>query len=135
MACPKQLSWVSNPTQMARSEQQGYAQYVVYDYNNRILECLARLALYTQNALWQQLADRSYALQTFIQAVGGAGEKPSDIGGFFEAIDDPWLARGGGYNFMGTTYLTELALDTNLQLLLKGTVMTPGFTNCTIAPL
>lgn len=29
MLCPKQLSWVDNPMQMATDEQQMYSQYVV----------------------------------------------------------------------------------------------------------
>lgn len=62
-----------------------------------------------------------------MQVVSGA---PSDVGGFHEAIADPWLARGGGFNFVGSVYLNELALDLALQLLLAGTLPTPGYTQC-----
>ena len=58
MLCPKQLSWVSNPTQMATDEQEMYSQYVVYTYHNRKWTALERLAKATGNPLWQALADR-----------------------------------------------------------------------------
>ena len=130
MWCPTQLPWVSHPTQMARDEQRGNSQYSVYNYQTRIWASLSRLGAVTGDGRWQRLADRHYALNAFIQAVGGSGEQPADIGGFYEAIADPWLARGGGYDFMGTTYLNELALDMNLQLLLAGVVPTPNSSLC-----
>jgi len=62
-----------------------------------------------------------------------AGE-PRDIGGIHEAIADPWLARGGGYNFLGSVYLNELALDLALQLQVAGVAPTPGFVGCMPPP-
>jgi hypothetical protein len=101
MLCPKQLSWVDNPTQMAADEQQMYSQYSVYTYHNRKWLCLTRLAAATGEALWGQLADRLLQLNAFTQVTAGAAQ---DVGGFHEAIADPWLARGGGFNFMGSVY-------------------------------
>jgi len=101
MLCPKQLSWVDNPTQMAADEQQMYSQYSVYTYHNRKWLCLQRLAAATGEALWGQLADRLLQLNAFTQVTAGAA---LDVGGFHEAIADPWLARGGGFNFMGSVY-------------------------------
>jgi hypothetical protein len=45
--CPKQLSWVSNPTQCAAAEQQHFLQYSIYCYQNRKVQCLWRLHEYT----------------------------------------------------------------------------------------
>jgi len=58
MLCPKQLSWVANPTQMAADEQQMYSQYSVYTYHNRKWLVLSRLAAATRDPLWSALADR-----------------------------------------------------------------------------
>ncbi|NIT60326.1 MAG: hypothetical protein GWN00_30205, partial [Aliifodinibius sp.] len=41
--CPKQLSWVDNPTQGGSAEQLHYLQYSVYNYQCRKIECLRRL--------------------------------------------------------------------------------------------
>ena len=131
MLCPKQLSWVQNPTQMAADEQQDYAQYSVYTYHNRKWLALSRLAASPAGASFpfQQLADRLLQLNAFTQVV--ANGNPQDTGGFHEAIADPWLARGGGYNFTGSVYLNELALDLALQIQLSGVDPTPGYALCT----
>ncbi len=42
MWCPKQLSWVKNPTQTCHTEQENYLQYSKYCYNNRKYYCLNR---------------------------------------------------------------------------------------------
>jgi len=128
MLCPGQLSWVDNPTQMAADEQEMYSQYSVYTYHNRKWLVLSRLAEATGNALYQQLADRLLQLNAFTQVTGNG--KASDTGGFHEAIADPWGARGGGPNFMGSVYLNELALDLALQLLLSGVRPTENYTQC-----
>ena len=111
MLCPKQLSWVNNPTQMATDEQQEYSQYTVYTYHNRKWLCLQRLAAATHDPLWQQLADRLLQLNAFTQVTDGSAQ---DVGGFHEAIADPWLARGGGYNFLGSVYRAWGRADTPL---------------------
>ena len=131
MLCPKQLSRVQNPTQMAADEQQDYAQYSVYTYHNRKWLALSRLAASPAGASFpfQQLADRLLQLNAFTQVV--ANGNPQDTGGFHEAIADPWLARGGGYNFLGSVYLNELALDLALQIQLSGVDPTPGYALCT----
>jgi len=127
MLCPKQLSWVDNPTQMAADEQQFYHQYTTYTYHNRKWLCLQRLAEATGEELWTQLADRLLQLNAFTQVTKGTAQ---DLGGIHEAIADPWLARGGGFNFMGSVYLNELALDLALQLRLSGVFPTEGYTQC-----
>ena len=78
-----------------------------------------------------QLADRLMQLNAFTQVTSNGN--PSDTGGFHECIADPWNARGGGPNFIGSVYLNELALDLVLQIHLSGINPTPGYTECTKA--
>jgi hypothetical protein len=112
---------------MAADEQQMYSQYSVYTYHNRKWMCLQRLAAATGDSLWQQLADRLLQLNAFTQVTTGDAK---DVGGFHEAIADPWGARGGGVDFVGSVYLNELALDLALQLQLSGIQPTEGYTQC-----
>ena len=62
---------------------------------------LERLALASGNPLWQSVADRLFQLNMFTQVTQGSSD---DVGGFHEAIADPWLARNGpgGFNFVGS---------------------------------
>jgi len=133
MLCPKQLSWVTNPTQMAADEQEFYSQYSVYTYHNRKWLSLVRLGNSTagKSFPFMQLADRLMQLNAFTQVTSNGN--PSDTGGFHECIADPWNARGGGPNFIGSVYLNELALDLVLQIHLSGINPTPGYTECTKA--
>ena len=119
MLCPTQLSWVQNPTQLAADEQPQYNQYTVYTYHNRKWLVLERLWQYTKQPLWKQLADRMFALNAFTQVANSSAPK-DDLGGFHEAIADPWGERGGGVDWMGSVYLNELALDMQLQLQAAG---------------
>ena len=130
MLCPKQLSWVDNPTQMAADEQQFYSQYTVYTYHNRKWLSLVRLGNSAAGSSFpfKQLADRLLQLNAFTQVTSNGN--PKDTGGFHEAIADPWNARGGGPNFLGSVYLNELALDFALQLQISGVVATPGYNKC-----
>ena len=57
-------------------------------------------------------------MNAFTQVTNGS--KPDDLGGFHEAIADPWGERHGGVNWMGSVYLNELALDFMLQLQVAG---------------
>jgi hypothetical protein len=109
--CPKQLSWVQNPTQAAHCEQQHYTQYSVYCYHNRKVQCLDRLARKTRDPLFRNLADRAMQLNFYTQLTQG-----DQTGAFYEAIADPWGERGGGFNFTGTPYMNELSLDMMLQI-------------------
>lgn len=77
---------------------------------------------------FQQLADRLMQLNAFTQVL--ANGNPQDTGGFHEAIADPWGARGGGPDFVGSVYLNELALDLALQIQLSGVAPTPGYAAC-----
>lgn len=114
--CPKQLSWVRRPTQCAHSEQQHYNQYSVYCFQNRKVECLDRLWKKTGDPLFADLRDRVIALNVFTQVA-----VPGDwLGGFSEAIADPWLERRGGFEWVGVTYTSELCTDFFLQLLDMG---------------
>jgi hypothetical protein len=130
MLCPKQLSWVTNPTQMAADEQQFYSQYSVYTYHNRKWLALDRLARSSAGSAlpFRELADRLLQLNAFTQVVSNGN--PQDTGGFHECIADPWGARGGGPNFIGSVYLNELALDLALQLQLSGIAPTEGYALC-----
>lgn len=117
--CPKQLSWVKNPTQCASVEQQHYLQYSVYCYQNRKVECLKRLFNYTQNPLFNELGERVLHNIYFTQTTSG-----NLMGATHERICDPWLARpgeiegGADFNSLGTSYMSEQSLDCFLQTLL-----------------
>ena len=114
--CPKQLSWVKRPTQCAHSEQQHFNQYSVYCFQNRKVECLDRLARETGERVYADLRDRVIALNVYTQVT-----KPGDwLGGFSEAIADPWLERQSGFEWVGSTYTSELCTDFFLQLVEMG---------------
>jgi hypothetical protein len=112
--CPKQLSWVENPTQLGSAEQQYFLQYSVYCYQNRQVECLKKLYRYTNNLLYDQLAERITQNIFWTQLAKG-----DLMGATHERIADPWLARsdgdGPGYNTMGTIYMSEQSLDLLMQ--------------------
>jgi len=115
--CPKQLSWVQNPTQCASAEQQHFLQYSIYCYQNRKLECLWRLFEYTENSLFSALYNR------ILQGVFWTQIDQGDLmGAAHERIADPWLTRHDydelvDFNSMGTVYMGEQILDTLLQIL------------------
>ncbi|MDR3228576.1 MAG: hypothetical protein LBT53_04100 [Puniceicoccales bacterium] len=109
--CPKQLSWVKNPTQTAHSEQQNYNQYSVYSYNNKKLSVLHRLHKYTNNPLFEQLKNRVMQMNFYTQLASGPYK-----GAQYEAIADPWLERRHGFNNMNSPYTSELVVDVLVQL-------------------
>jgi len=113
--CPKQLSWVKNPSQCAHNEQQNYLQYSLYCYHNRKLECLWRLAKATGDPLFAALYERVLQCVFYTQETKG-----NLMGAMHESICDPWRARGGGFDNMGTLYMNELSLDAMLQLVDMG---------------
>jgi hypothetical protein len=115
--CPKQLSWVKSPTQCAHSEQQHFNQYSVYCYGNRKIECLARLARKTGNPLFRALQQRVMQMNFYVQVTEGPF-----MGSMTEAVCDPWLERGGGYEWRGSPYTSELVTDLMLQLMDLGLV-------------
>jgi hypothetical protein len=117
MMCPKQLSWVRNPTQTSHAEQQHYLQYSNYCYTNAKIECLRRLGLLTRRKLYQGLADR--VLQCGFWAQETSGEW---MGCQYERLSDPWHGVSRDYNSKGTRYLSELAVEQALQLMEQGTV-------------
>ncbi len=110
--CPKQLSWVKNPTQGAHSEQQHFNQYSVYCYGNRKIQCLDRLFKGTGNPLFKQLRDRVMQLNFYTQVTDGPYK-----GAMTEALADPWLERNQGYDWRGSPYTSELVTDLMLQLI------------------
>jgi len=115
--CPKQLSWVKGPTQCAHSEQQHFNQYSVYCYGNRKIQCLDRLFKKTGNPLFEQLKDRVMQLNFHVQVADGPYK-----GAMTEAIADPWLERGQGFEWRGSPYTSELVVDLMLQLIDMGLV-------------
>jgi outer membrane protein assembly factor BamB len=117
--CPKQLSWVKNPTQCAHSEQQHFNQYSVYCYGNRKIECLARLAQKTGNPLFKAFERRVVQMNFYTQVTDGPFR-----GSLTEAICDPWLERQGGFEWRGSPYTSELVTDLMLQLMDLGLVKT-----------
>jgi len=118
--CPKQLSWVKNPTQGAHSEQQHFNQYSVYSYHNRKIQCLDRLFKKTGVVLFAQLRDRVLQLNLFTQVTDGPYR-----GSVTEAIADPWLERNSGFEWRGSPYTSELVSDLMLQLIELGWVKGP----------
>lgn len=118
--CPKQLSWVKGPTQCAHSEQQHFNQYSVYCYGNRKIQCLDRLFKKTGNPLFEQLKDRVMQLNFYVQVADGPYK-----GAMTEAIADPWLERGQGFEWRGSPYTSELVVDLMLQLIGMGLVTQP----------
>ncbi len=115
--CPKQLSWVQSPTQCAHSEQQHFNQYSVYCYGNRKIQCLDRLFKQTGDPLFAALRDRVMQLNFYVQVTDGPYR-----GAMTEAIADPWLERGQGFEWRGSPYTSELVTDLMLQLMDMGLV-------------
>ncbi|MDR1340863.1 MAG: hypothetical protein LBK58_12530 [Prevotellaceae bacterium] len=100
--CPKQLSWVKSPTQLAHSEQVHYNTYAVYTYNNHKVVSLDRLHRITDNPLFLQLRDRVMQNMFFTQTLD-----PQWQGSISEAIADPWLERKWAkqdFEFKGVIY-------------------------------
>jgi hypothetical protein len=115
--CPKDLSWVKNPTQGGSAEQQHFQQYSVYNYQNRKIEGLWRLFHCTGNVLFKNLMERMLQNIYFTQETEGGNK-----GGTYERIADPWLVReetaaGPHFDSLGSNYTNEQALDCFLQIL------------------
>jgi hypothetical protein len=123
MWCPKQLSWVSHPTQTAFTEQQDYLQYSQYVYENKKVLLLMKLTARTHDPLWQQLAHRIIQMNLYVQVTAGDCK-----GALQECIADPWLARRGGFDFMGSLYFDQLNIDLFSQLVEAGLVPQQGAT-------
>jgi hypothetical protein len=115
MFCPKQLSWVKNPTQTCHTEQQHYLQYSNYCYCNQKIRCLYRLGAHTGNSLFGQLADRIMQSCFWAQETDGPFK-----GAQFERQADPWLGVSNDFDTKGVLYMTELSLDLGVQLLEMG---------------
>ena len=117
MMCPKQLSWVANPTQTCHAEQQHYLQYSNYCYNNAKIACLHRLAEFTGEDLYRRLCNRIVQSGFWCQERTGPW-----MGSVYERMSDPWLGVSTDHNSKGTHYMSELAVEFNLQLLETGIV-------------
>jgi hypothetical protein len=114
--CPKQLSWVANPTQCASAEQQHFLQYSLYCYQNLKVRCLRRLHQYTGDQLFDKLYER------VLQGIFWTQVTEGDLrGATHERIADPWLARDdygqASFDSVGTVYMGEQSLDCMLQLI------------------
>jgi len=113
--CPRQLSWVENPTQFASAEQQHFLQYSIYCYQNRKLQCLWRLYECTGDPLFRQIYER--VLQGILWTQVTEGDL---MGATHERIADPWLLRDDHgeptFDSLGTVYMGEQSLDCMLQL-------------------
>jgi len=115
--CPKQLSWVNNPTQCSSAEQEHFLQYSIYNYQNKKNECLYRLYQYTGDYFFKSLYER------ILQGIFWSQVASGDLkGATHERIADPWLKRGDydevpNFNSLGTVYMGEQSLDLMLQLI------------------
>jgi hypothetical protein len=104
--CPKQLSWVKSPTQLAHTEQIHYNGYAVYCYNNRKLVSFDRLHKITGNPLFLQFRDRAMQNMFFTQQLDKEW-----LGSISEAIADPWLERKGDFVYKGVTYWKDQGFE------------------------
>jgi hypothetical protein len=114
--CPKQLSWVKNPTLGGSAEQQHYLQYSVYSYQDRKPESIYRLYSATGDKLFEALANRVFQNIYWTQVTSG-----DLMGATHERIADPWMARTNddlpaNFNSLGTVYMGEQSLDAFLQV-------------------
>jgi len=123
MFCPKQLSWVKNPTQTCHTEQQHFLQYSNYCYNNRKYYCLDRLAKLTGEKLFGDLCERIIQCGFWAQPISGPW-----VGGINERMSDPWKALSNDFNSTAQVYTGELATDAALQLLEMGLAKPGGKT-------
>ena len=117
--CPKQLSWVKNPTQFCAAEQEHYFTYTLFNYQNRKQECLKRLYDITKNPFYAQMYEKTLQEIYFTQTTA----RDDRMGGTFERTSDPWLARPDkngktDFNSLGPHYMNEQSLDCFLQTLL-----------------
>ncbi len=120
MLCPKQLAWVRNPTQTCHAEQQHYLQYSNYCYNNAKITCLRRLARLTSRPLYGDLCDRLIQCNFWCQETTGPW-----AGAIYERMSDPWQGVSKDVNSKGTRYMSELAVDLQLQLIELGLARVP----------
>ncbi|MCL5096155.1 MAG: hypothetical protein M1608_01200 [Candidatus Omnitrophica bacterium] len=112
MLCPKQLSWVKNPTQTCHTEQLHYLQYSNYAYHNKKMACLRRLGSLTGEPIFTRLFERIAQCGFWAQQTQG-----EYTGAQYERMADPWKRVSNDVNSKGTLYMNELPLDANLQLL------------------
>jgi hypothetical protein len=118
--CPKQLSWVTKPTQCASSEQLHYNQYSVCSYGNRKIQCLNRLHKATGDPLFGQLENLVMQLGFATQVEDGDYR-----GSVRTAIADPWLERGANFDFTygnNVPYTSDNVVDMLIQLIDLGLV-------------
>jgi len=114
MLCPKQLSWVKNPTQTCHTEQLNCLQYSNYAYHNRKLDCLYRLGKLTGESVFSQLFKRIVQCGFWTQVT------EATIAAHNTSAWRPWKKTSGKFDSKGSLYLNELSLDANLQLLEMG---------------
>jgi hypothetical protein len=117
MLCPGQLRWVSNPTQTCHAEQTYYPQYSNYCYQDKKLFCLYQLGQLTGEPIFTQLFNRVTQCQFWCQETSGSLE-----GAQYEAMADPWEMVSEDVNWTGSLYISELNIDTQLQLLQLGMI-------------
>jgi hypothetical protein len=116
--CPKQLSWVQNPTQFASAEQQDFVQYCVYNYEDTKTTTMFKLFEITRDPLYLKLFNRISQNIYFTQLTSGDAQ-----GATYERIADPWLARSDSgrapaFNSMGTAYMGQLGVEHFCQIAL-----------------
>ncbi len=111
--CPKQLSWVAQPTQGCNVEQSHYLQYSLYSYYSFKYLNFIRLTALTGNPLFDR--EGRYLLQQSAHCIVPEGEWK---GAHYERLADPWYARKDDSTTAGNIYASELAPELLLQLLL-----------------
>ena len=118
--CPKQLSWIKNPTQTCHTEQMHFQQYSNYTYHNKKLACLYRLGQQPGGQLFGDLFNRAMQCGFWTQVTEG-----EFTGAQYERMSDPWKNVSQEFDSKGSRYMNELSLDANLQLLETGIAHAP----------
>ncbi len=113
--CPKQISWVSNPTQGCTSEQTHFPQFSLYSY-----WCFKSIYQHrTAQAAGLPFFDKEarFLLRQAFHAVVTEGDW---AGAYMERLGDPWAARSGDPKAYSNKYLSELAPEFLYQLMELG---------------
>jgi len=109
MRCPKQLSWVKEPTWGCSAEQSHYLQYSLYSYCNLKYLCLKKLTDLTGDKFWEKEAKDLIKQSAHAVVLKGKWK-----GGYYERISDPWNARMLSTN---NIYFSKLAPELIYQIL------------------
>ncbi len=113
--CPKQLSWVDEPTQGCNSEQTHFPNYAIYSYWAFKMLTMTKAA--KASGLFFFADEAKFLVDQSLHAVVTEGDW---AGSFVERLSDPWLARRGDPCPDANPYHSELAPEYLYQLMELG---------------